>query len=72
MQNEENNSIIIYVQKIKEIYEMKYPKFNISDSNLSKGMIVKGKVKQIKQYGAFIEIENRNKWTFIYRRHICI
>ena len=45
---------------------MKYQKFNISDSNLCKGMIVKGKVRQIKPYGAFIEIENRNKWTFIY------
>ncbi len=37
---------------------MEYQKFNISDSNLSKGMIVKGKVKRIKPYGAFIEIEN--------------
>ncbi len=37
-----------------------YNKFNIEESNLSKGMIVKGKVKQIKPYGAFIEIDNRN------------
>lgn len=35
---------------------MKYTKFNISDSNLNKGMIVKGKVREIKPYGAFIEI----------------
>lgn len=55
----------IFVQKIKEIY-MKYQKFNISESNLEKGMIVEGKVKQIKPYGAFIELENRYKWTFIY------
>ena len=37
---------------------MKYPKFNISDSDLSKGMLVKGVIKQIKPYGAFIEIKN--------------
>ena len=60
-----------FVQKIKEIY-MKYQKFNISESNLEKGMIVEGKVKQIKPYGAFIELENRYKWTFIYRRYMCI
>lgn len=51
---------------------MKYQKFNISESNLEKGMIVEGKVKQIKPYGAFIELENRYKWTFIYWRHISI
>ena len=51
---------------------MKYQRFNISESNLSKGMIVKGIVKEIKPYGAFVEIENRNKWTFIHRRYISI
>ena len=47
-------------------YIIMFQKFNISESNLSKGMIVKGKVKNIKPYGAFIELDNRNKWTFIY------
>ncbi len=51
---------------------MKYQKFNISESDLTKGMIVDGKVKQIKPYGAFIELKNRYKWTFIYRRYISI
>ena len=51
---------------------MKYKRFNIADSNLTKGMIVNGTVKQIKPYGAFIELENRNKWTSIYRRYVCI
>jgi len=51
---------------------MKYQKFNISESNLSKGMVVEGKVKDIKPYGAFIELTNRNKWTSIYRRYISI
>ena len=51
---------------------MKYKRFNIADSNLTKGMIVNGTVKQIKPYGAFIELENRNKWTFIHRRYVCI
>lgn len=45
---------------------MEYKRFNISKSNLETGMIVNGKVKKIKPYGAFIELENRNKWTFIY------
>jgi len=47
-------------------------KFNISESNLKEGMIVNGKVKQIKPYGAFIELENRNKWTALYRGYINI
>lgn len=51
---------------------MMYQRFNISESNLSQGMIVNGKVKSIKPYGAFIEIDNRNKWTFIHRRYISI
>ena len=51
---------------------MEYKRFDLSESNLSKGMIVSGKVKHIKPYGAFIEIENRNKWTLIHRRYVCI
>ncbi len=51
---------------------MKYQRFNISESNLEKGMVVEGKVKQIKPYGAFVELENRNKWIAIYRRYISI
>ncbi len=51
---------------------MKYQKFNIAESKLTEGMIVNGKVMQIKPYGAFIELENRNKWTFIHRRYISI
>ena len=35
---------------------MKYERFNISETDLKEGMVVKGKVKQIKPYGAFIEI----------------
>lgn len=45
---------------------MEYKRFEISESNLKPGMIVNGKVKKIKPYGAFIELENRDKWTFIY------
>ena len=45
---------------------MEYKRFDISGSNLTEGMIVKGKVKKIMPYGAFIEIDNRNKWTFVY------
>ncbi|MDE5830291.1 MAG: hypothetical protein K2H53_00935 [Clostridia bacterium] len=45
---------------------MEYKRFEISESNLEVGMIVNGKVKKIKPYGAFIELENRYKWTFIY------
>ena len=48
-----------------------YKRFNISDSNLEKGMVVNGTVKKIKPYGAFIEIENRNKWFVIHRRYLC-
>lgn len=51
---------------------MKYQKFNISDINLNKGMIVQGKVKDIKPYGAFIELQNRSKRTSIYRRYFSI
>ncbi len=51
---------------------MKYNKYDISQMNLTEGMIVEGKIKQIKQYGAFIELTNRNQWTSIYRRHISI
>ncbi len=45
---------------------MDYKRFNILNSNLEKGMVVNGKVKTIKPYGVFIEIDNRSKWTFIY------
>lgn len=51
---------------------MKYQRYNISESGLEKGMIVNGKVKNIKPYGAFIELDNRSKWAFIYRRHVYI
>lgn len=45
---------------------MEYKRFNISDSDLEEGMIVNGKIKTIKPYGAFVELENRDKWAFIY------
>ena len=48
---------------------MKYERFNISNTNLEKGMIVNGKIKNIVPYGAFVEIENRSKWAFIHRRY---
>lgn len=48
---------------------MNYKRFDISESDLEKGKIVEGKVKRIKPYGVFIELENRYKWTFIYRRY---
>lgn len=51
--------------------KVSYKGYDISNSNLEEGMIVNGKVKRIKQYGAFIELENRDKWTFVYRRHLC-
>ena len=51
---------------------MEYKRYDISDTELSEGMVVKGTVKQIKPYGAFVEIENRNKRTAIYRRYFCI
>lgn len=58
----------MYYKRKRENNKM-YQRFNISESNLHEGMIVNGKVKNIKPYGAFIEIDNRNKWTFIHRRH---
>ncbi len=51
---------------------MSYKRFDISESGLMQGMIVNGKIKTIKPYGAFVELENRYKWTFIYRRYMCI
>ena len=48
---------------------MNYKRFDISNTNLEKGMIVNGKIKKIVPYGAFVEIENRSKWTFVHRRH---
>ncbi len=37
---------------------MEYKNFNMSIDDLSKGMVVKGVVKKIKPYGAFVEIAN--------------
>lgn len=48
---------------------MNYKRFDISDTNLEKGMIVNGKIKKIVPYGAFVEIENRSKWTVVHRRY---
>ena len=50
---------------------MEYKRFNISDSNLETGMIVNGKVKKIKPYGAFIEIENGIS-GLLYIEDICV
>lgn len=51
---------------------MKYERFNIADSNLEKGMVVKGIVKTIKQYGAFIEIENTKICGLLYIEDMCV
>lgn len=50
---------------------MEYKRFDISDSNLETGMIVNGKVKKIKPYGAFIEIENGIS-GLLYIEDICV
>lgn len=50
--------------------KVSYKRYDISDTGLEEGMIVNGKVKNIKQYGAFIELDSRSKWTFIHRRHV--
>ena len=47
-----------------------YERFNVSDTDLCEGMKVKGTVKNIKPYGAFIELSDRNKWTSTYRRYV--
>ena len=49
-----------------------YERFDIQESNLSEGMKVNGTVKQIKPYGAFIELNNRSIRTFTYRGYVCI
>ena len=50
---------------------MEFKRFNLSDSNLKTGMIVNGKVKSIKPYGAFIELQNGIS-GLLYIEDICI
>ncbi len=45
---------------------MEYKRYNISETNLEKGMIVNGKINSIKPYGAFIKLENGVSRAFIY------
>ncbi len=51
---------------------MEYKRFNISDLNLEEGMIVKGTVKTIKPYGAFIQIKDTNASGLLYIEDICV
>lgn len=48
-----------------------YERYNISEANLEKGMIVNGKIKTIKQYGAFIELANGIS-GLLYIEDICV
>lgn len=48
-----------------------YERYNISETNLEKGMIVNGKIKTIKQYGAFIELESGIS-GLLYIEDICV
>lgn len=50
---------------------MSYKRFNILETDLEEGMIVNGKVKTIKPYGAFIELENGVS-GLLYIEDICI
>ncbi len=51
---------------------MKYQKFNISESNLSKGMVVKRESKTNQTIWCICRIRKWYKWTFIHRRYISI
>ena len=48
-----------------------YERYNISEANLKKGMVVNGKIKTIKQYGAFIELESGLS-GLLYIEDICV
>ena len=51
---------------------MKYERFNISETDLKEGMVVKGKVKQIKPYGAFVELEDSGVSGLLYIEDISV
>lgn len=51
---------------------MGYERFNISETDLKEGMIVRGKVKQIKPYGAFVELENNHVSGLLYIEDISV
>ncbi len=52
--------------KRKRENKMEYKRYNISETNLEKGMIVNGKINSIKPYGAFVKLENGVSRTFVY------
>ncbi len=50
---------------------MEYKRYNISEASLEEGMIVNGRVKTIKPYGVFVEMENGIS-GLLYIEDICI
>jgi len=50
---------------------VEYKRYNISETSLEEGMIVNGKVKTIKPYGVFVEMENGIS-GLLYIEDICI
>lgn len=50
---------------------MEYKRYNMSETDLEKGMIVNGKVKTIKPYGVFVELDNGIS-GLLYIEDICV
>ena len=57
---------VLYGTEEKRVKNMNYKRFNISESNLEKGMIVSRKGKTNKAIWRLYRNRKRNKWTFIY------
>jgi len=51
---------------------MEYKRFDLSDSNLSKGMIVSRKSKTYQALWSIYRNRKLNKWIIIYRGYVCI